>query len=815
MKKIIFIHILNFFILSGMGQTRSLPQDTTRKTLTSFLNSYIKKEVEKTTEQFNEDKISLNQEHSLEKILQYTRSAKEYLKSGIDTTELQSELADIKVKYLISEDGIFTNIGAIQTHRNLTTTSKILTELLNELNSKKEKIDIYKRKLVGFKNDIDSLSSVPVLFIISKDSAQFVRYLEMLEATAKEVHPVENTLKHYINSLKNIKDQIDYVVFDIRTALDRIEQDEIILSNKSLAQEVGYLWQPPIHHRPLGEILFLSMQKGALTLNYYVSNTIGRILMLMLLIVLSAFFITSLKKKAQSEQLIRTDFSGQLVIRYPVLSAMLIVISIFQFIFPNPPFIFNCLLWIVSITCLTIIFMNYISRYWMWFWILMCTLFLLACGNNLILQASRIERWIMLFIASAGLFVGVLVLSKKRREQLREKSIIYFIVFIIIIEMLSIVANVYGRFNFSKSLLTSGFINLIIAITFLWTVRLINEGLTLASQMFKTPERRLFYINFGVIGNKAPLFLYLFLVIGWFIVFARNFYEFHFITKPVTDLIYGDFYLGDYHFSVYTITLFLIILILATLISKIISFFEDDGLASSTYNNKKRALGSWILLIRIFIVVVGLVLSFAAIGIPLDKATFVLGALGVGVGFGLQSLVQNLVSGVIMTFEKPVNVGDFVEIKGQTGTIKSIGFRSSVLVTLEGSNVIIPNGEILNESVTNWTHERGMNRRTEIIVGVAYGTDLELAKKILIDLATAHENILNNPPPFVLITDFDSSSIRLQVFFWTSTPMAGKFVKSELIIAIQTAFKNNNIIIPFPQQDVYIKTIPSSDTSND
>ncbi len=775
------------------------------------LRALIRGEKEKSAAEFFSEKVERQQEQALEKVLQYNRTAREYLKNGIDTAVLEENIAEIREKLVVAGKGIFTEEGMLKTHRNLTTTSKIISQLQHEAEIRKDRIDTYKQKLTDFRDNMDSLLTDSVLFVASDDSAQFARYLQKLVRTAREVHPVDSMLEQSIKKMQMLKDDAGNLMFEITAALDRIEREEMLLSNRSFEKEIPYLWQPQPPSPDLDVIAVRAVEKAVLNLTYYTVNNAGRIALMLLLIVMAAVFISALKHKAATGGIIRTDYTGQLVIRYPVLSALLIVISIFQFIFPEPPFIFSCCLWLVSTASLTWIFMGFISRYWMSFWLSMWMLFLLACADNLVLQIAPAERWLMFFIALCGLVIGLLVLSGKHRLWLREKAIVYFIICFIIIEVLAVAANTYGRFNLSKSLLASGYINLIIAISFLWTVRLINEGLMLASQMFQTPERRLFYINFNMIGSKAPMFLYVFLVIGWFIILARNFFEFRFLTEPVKNFIYDEISVGDYSFSIYSIVSFFVVLIIAAVISRIISFFGTDSYASSKDINEKSGLGSWILLIRIFIIIMGAVLAFAVAGIPLDKATIVLGALGVGIGFGFQALVQNLVSGIILTFEKPVNVGDFVEIKGQAGTIKSIGFRSSVLMTLEGSSVIIPNGEILNDNVINWTHERGMTRRTEITIGVAYGTDLEKAREILLMLTDAHGSVLKSPAPFVLMTEFANSSVNLQVFFWASTPIAGRFIKSELIIEIQKAFKENNIIIPFPQQDVYIKQFPAEE----
>jgi small-conductance mechanosensitive channel len=142
---------------------------------------------------------------------------------------------------------------------------------------------------------------------------------------------------------------------------------------------------------------------------------------------------------------------------------------------------------------------------------------------------------------------------------------------------------------------------------------------------------------------------------------------------------------------------------LSVITSKIVSFFATDARIRPGGDERRAGLGSWLLLIRITIISLGLFLAVAATGAPLDRITIILGALSVGVGLGLQALVNNLVSGLIIAFEKPVNVGDSVEIGGRSGMIKSIGFRSSILSTVDGAEVIIPNGDLLNAHLVNWS----------------------------------------------------------------------------------------------------------------
>jgi len=201
-------------------------------------------------------------------------------------------------------------------------------------------------------------------------------------------------------------------------------------------------------------------------------------------------------------------------------------------------------------------------------------------------------------------------------------------------------------------------------------------------------------------------------------------------------------------------------------------------------------------------------LAFAAAGIPMDRLAIILGALSVGIGFGLQSLINNLVSGLILAFEKPINVGDVVEFGGQSGTMKSIGFRSSIITTWEGADVIIPNGNLLNEQMINWTMGNS-SRRVEIVTGVAYGTDLEKTKKLLLDLLAADKRITAFPKPSVLIKELNSGAIELRILFWIEHYSTWIQTKSDMIETIDQAFKKEGIKIPNPSQDLNIRSFVS------
>mgnify|MGYP003402849423 FL=1 len=277
--------------------------------------------------------------------------------------------------------------------------------------------------------------------------------------------------------------------------------------------------------------------------------------------------------------------------------------------------------------------------------------------------------------------------------------------------------------------------------------------------------------------------------------------------QPIGEAFYEKQQFGEFTFSFNSIFLFIFILFMSGLSARIVAFLTTESKATNSESSKS-GLGSWLLLIRIAIITFGVLIAFISVGIPMDKIALMISALSVGIGFGLKNVINNLVSGLIIAFEKPINLDDIVEVGSNVGKMKSIGIRSSVITTWDGADVIIPNGDLLSQHLVNWT--MGSNkRRYEIDLGVAYGSDLNQVKTILIDVLNQHVLVLKNPTPMVWVTKFNDSSIDFVIKYWVPHFNFGNDVRNDLIIAIDVAFKTNGVEIPFPQQDVHVQSLPT------
>ena len=292
-------------------------------------------------------------------------------------------------------------------------------------------------------------------------------------------------------------------------------------------------------------------------------------------------------------------------------------------------------------------------------------------------------------------------------------------------------------------------------------------------------------------------------VIYWLVATAKRYLIYSPIYEWISSILTSKLELESFSFSLGNIFSFIITLTATIYISKFIRFILEDEVY--THFELPRGLGGAItMLVRLILLAFGFILAFGAAGIDISNITIIFGALGVGIGFGLQNIFNNLVSGLILAFERPIQVGDVLQISSLDlmGEVKEIGIRASVIRTFDGAEVIVPNGNLISNEMVNWTLS-DRRRRQELVVGVSYGTDLKMVLEILDEVVAKQDGVIKNPSPFIIFRGFGDSSLDFRVMFWTHFD-DGLKVKSCVGVAIDNAFKEANITIPFPQRDLHI-----------
>ena len=210
-------------------------------------------------------------------------------------------------------------------------------------------------------------------------------------------------------------------------------------------------------------------------------------------------------------------------------------------------------------------------------------------------------------------------------------------------------------------------------------------------------------------------------------------------------------------------------------------------------------------ILHYIIMLLGVFIAVQQVGIDLTTLAAISAVLMVGIGLGLQNITSNFISALILLFERPVQVGDFVEVSGVQGRIRAIKTRSSVVETLDNVAIIVPNSNFITENVTNWSY-RDSKVRIHVSVGVSYGSDVDLVAETLLRMGRAHQEVLLNPEPRIQFLEFGDSSLRFDLLVWINDASRQYFIKSDLNFAVVKAFRERGITIAFPQRDLHIRS---------
>jgi potassium-dependent mechanosensitive channel len=294
-------------------------------------------------------------------------------------------------------------------------------------------------------------------------------------------------------------------------------------------------------------------------------------------------------------------------------------------------------------------------------------------------------------------------------------------------------------------------------------------------------------------------------VIGW-IAYAMSRFR---IFRPVYDtakaIVTHRFEYGELAISLGHVLVFCIGVVLAVWVARTLrALLREEVLPRMSL---PRGVGNSVASLSYYVLLsLGLLAALSAAGFKLGQLAFMFGALGVGIGLGLQDVVKNFVSGLILMFERPVQPGDAVDISGTTGRVRAIGMRATTVRTYDGADVVVPNGMLLADKVTNWTLT-DQNRRVDVDLGVAYGSDVTRVMQLLQETTRTTPGIADDPAPAVLFTGFGASSLDFAIRAWTQKFDDWSTIRSELMARLYAALADAEIEIPFPQQDVHVRTV--------
>lgn len=728
------------------------------------------------------------------------------LAKGLDTADISTELPRLEKLTTVVRNLII---------RDRSGTLRYLYAIRDILNKQQDKLDVWQddlkninEKLADIDNLIGQIGKDSIFRIFPEDSTLRITFLQQRSNIEIKAQKLDAKSKKALLRIGLMQNRLTSVYISI------IEEKEMINTKirnfgiNALNCEYGYIW----NMKPAVGTTFISSLDRTVTMNLKLFKLLnGEMLMHVLGILILVGFYSwiffnrrkILKTKKNPASIIQQT---EYVASYPITVALLVASLIVPYLYDQPPMIFLESIFLITIACILFLTyktcpkppFNYLHKL---FWIT-----LLLSISNLFVEVSNVDRVAVLILSAITAWISYDFVQQI--DQTHEKYIPYSrlaLWLLILLEAGSAVFNIAGRFSIAKIVAVTAVYNFWLALGLYYFVQIMVQSLFLQLEANKIDKDSIStYLDFKLLQNKFRSILNIGAVIMWAVILLQNLS----IEDSVFDLV-GSFLtqsrkLGGTLFTFGSIIIFVGVIWLSSVIARVISYFydfADQHKANTTADRKNKTS---LLLIRIGIFSVGFLLAIGASGFPLDKITIIISALGVGVGFGLQNIVNNLVSGLILAFEKPVQVGDVIEVSNRSGTIKEIGIRSSKIATGNGAEIIIPNGDLISQHVINWTLSDS-NRQVELIFNVAYGCDVDKVKEILRKVMDKRDDIMVKPAPVVYLDTLSPSSVDFKVLFWAADISMWQQLKSQVLSSIYKAFEAEGIELAQPKQEVVLQ----------
>jgi len=540
-------------------------------------------------------------------------------------------------------------------------------------------------------------------------------------------------------------------------------------------------------------------------------------LILFLIILIFVTYSYRNLKKYIPEKDIPEAMAIRMIVKRPVSSSFLISFLLTYILYETVPDSINLLNTLLLVIPVLFILSDIINRSAKRFIYLPVSAAVLVQIHNLGYSETAISRIFLMSIIIFGLLSLGMILKKIKQRQfglpVRIRKIIYGLLFFcLVLLVISLFAVIAGAVMLAE-FITYATIKSAVLMLIFYALSLTVNSIIIISIFSKTLQKlnliRQFheklYKKLVKIVNVVTWILWLILALRLFTVWS-NIYQWG--KKILTSKIP----IGSMDLSLGNILIFFFLIWLALKISKLIKIIVEGEIAPRV-KMQRGVPGAISLLLRITIITFGFMLAIAAAGVDMTKLTILLGALGVGIGFGMQNIFNNLVSGIILAFERPIKEGDIIEVGELWGTVKEIGLRASIIFTFDGAEVIVPNGNLISNELINWTLT-DQQRRVEVLVGVAYGTDPSKVLGILNKVASEHEEVLKEPTPLALFSGFGESSLDFRLLFWIPRAENRFIINSEVNTKVNDALIKAGIVIPFPQIDLHVRSADPSILGN-
>ncbi|HEY6083707.1 MAG TPA: mechanosensitive ion channel domain-containing protein, partial [Chitinophagaceae bacterium] len=646
----------------------------------------------------------------------------------------------------------------------------------------------YSTQLAGIAARIKTITTDSTLRNLPADAAVRLLYLQQLnelKAKWQSTDSLAGNMLVHINELQTRVSKNYIKAVQLQNKLAFLSRN---FWGKALGKEHKYLWEgggSSTASIGFQKAFRIMIKANANVLSFYFSSNRGLLTITSLLFILffGWLYLAIRRIKRKSPDAASVLGALRYVQPFPLLAALIFICTVAPFLDLHPPAIYVGMLQLILVISLTILLALKWPRKLFFYCLTLFILFEILAASNLFFTVTfTIRTWLLVFTIASVVFGSMFYPVVKKNAEYFAPYIRPLTIFYIALNLASLLCNILGRVTLAELLETTAVFNFVLAIAMMICIRIILELVYLQLEANKVAVNPGFIPDYKIIEIKLKRVLTLLAGVLWSINLTQNLNIYDSLYTAAGNFLNADRVIGNTSFTFKGVLFFFFVIWLAFMLQKYLGILFG-GNNEELLSGRKNRFGTSILLIRLVIIIAGVLLGVAASGLPVDRITVVLGALGVGVGLGLQGVVNQLVSGIILAFEKPIQVGDTIEVGAKSGRVKEIGIRSSKLVTSDGAQVIVPNADLLTQNLINWTINNN-HIRIEIVIKLEPGADIALAKKIITDLLANHKDVMKRPEPSLLLRSITQTGTELQILFWAYEMDKWLQLKSEIWLDI-------------------------------
>lgn len=714
---------------------------------------------------------------------------------GLPIQIARHKLADSDSVLAVLKDNVLNNASALNL-RNLQVFRTLLQNLQTELKEHRSTLDSAENKLNNLRNTMKPLVGDTVLRQVMRDSLLRLQFAPQLKDMRQAFRSATRHLRESLAEVNLLQTHISSNIITTAQLLEKVNALLDTSASRIFGKEHNYIWEKDTAHltHEARASFSKAYQGERKALKYYFKDSGNKRLLLLLIGFLFFFWmyrnIRILKKLNSLNTLSDLNFS-YLPAGY-IVSALVIMFCIAPLFDLHAPSAYIESMQFLLLIILTIICWKKWPRNLFLVWVVMVILYICFAFTHHMVDPTLWQRiWLMLLNIFSVVF-GLIFLNKMKAH-IHLKGFLRFVIILHnVMNVLSILFNIFGRVSLAQIFGNAAIFAFMQAVGLAVFSKICMEAILLqiVTSRVKRSVKTLLQIEHVLTGFRRPI---LFLVVVlWLIVFTTNLNIYTTVLNGLTNVLSTSRNIGNASFTLGGILLFFMIIWIAHLLQKYVGYFFGDTGADDDMQNKGQR--SRLLIARLVLLCLGYLLAVAASGVPVDKITIVLGALGVGIGLGLQNIVNNFVSGIILIFDRPLQIGDVVEVGDKSGRVKEIGLRSSTLFTRDGAEVIIPNGDILGQQIVNWTLSNNQ-QRLEMNITVRGSTDMEVVSSAVKKAILSSDYVFESREPQVLFTSVHEDGFGLKAFFWCEDVYKSEEARSEILLALHKQLNAQNLKI--------------------